>query len=128
LLDHPEWVSQYKQNVPGLVDAALQRGDWVVVELIRHAYAGVFSESPRGQLFGADPVLNYRYLQLERLGATGGFIAKLDRMIEEAAAPLTVQQIEQAKAWAQDEYTRYFDGTSSNEVSNGANTCALADD
>jgi len=39
LLDHPEWIDQYRAQVPGLVESALQRGDWVVVDLLHHAYS-----------------------------------------------------------------------------------------
>jgi len=128
LLDHPEWLTQYKENLPGLMDAAMTHGDWVVVELKHHAYAGAFPGTPRGQLLGADPAMDYRYLRLERLGASGTFITKLDRMLNEASRQLTPRQVADGDSWAQEQYARYFAGSSSNEVSNGANTCQLADD
>jgi hypothetical protein len=128
LLDHPEWLTQFKENLPNLMDAAIERGDWVVVELAHHAYAGAFPDTPRGQLLGADPVMDYRYLRLERLGAGGTFITKLDRMLNEASRQLTPQQVADGDSWAQDQYARYFAGSSSNEVSNGANICQMADD
>lgn len=128
LLDHPEWLTQFKENLPNLMAAAIKRGDWVVVELAHHAYAGAFPDTPRGQLLGADPAMDYRYLRLERLGASGTFITKLDRMLNEATRQLTPQQVADGDRWAQDQYARYFDGSSSNDVSNGANICQMADD
>jgi hypothetical protein len=128
LLDHPEWLAQYRENAPRLVDAAMRRGDWVVVELMHHAYAGIFTDSPRTQMVTPDPVMEYRYLQLERLGARGAFVDKLDGLLAHAAEALTSQQLAEANAWAQEEYTRYFSGSASNEVSNGSNICQISDD
>jgi len=128
LLDHPEWLTQFKQNIPNLIETATRRGDWVAVDLAHHAYAGAFPDTPRGQVLGADPAMDYRYLRLERLGANGAFLTKLDRLLEQASRPLTPQQIDDGDSWAQDRYARYFDGSSSSEVSNGATICQMADD
>jgi hypothetical protein len=38
-----------------------------------------------------------------------------------------VEQIADGDAWAQEIYTRYFDGTSSNGLSNGTNVCQISD-
>ena len=127
LLDHPEWLAQYRMETPALVDAALLKGDWVVVELMRHAYSGAFANSPRGQLFSADPVMDYRYLKLERLGASGDFATKQDVFLARAAAQLSPDQVAASDAWASATFSRYFN-SSSNDVSNGANICQIDDD
>jgi hypothetical protein len=127
LLDHPEWMDQYRAQVPGLVESALQRGDWVVVDLLHHAYSGAFDTSARGQLFGIDPVMDYRLLRLEQLGATGAFADKLAPMVAAAAKALSPMQAADAETWASDHYARYFD-SASNEVANGANICQIDDD
>lgn len=127
LLDHPEWIDQYRAQVPGLVESALKRGDWVIVDLLHHAYSGVFDASARGQLFGVDPVMDYRLLRLEQLGATGAFADKLAPMVAAAAKALTPAQAAAADAWANDYYSNYFNSVS-NEVSNGANICQITDD
>lgn len=127
LLDHPEWLDQYRTQAPGLVESALQRGDWVVVDLLHHAYGGAFGTSARGQLFGIDPVMDYRLLRLEQLGATGAFADKLAPMVAGAAKALSPAQVADADAWAGDYYSRYFN-SASNEVSNGANICDITDD
>jgi hypothetical protein len=127
LLDHPEWINQYRAQVPGLVESALQRGDWVIVDLLHHAYSGAFDTSARGQLFGIDPVMDYRLLRLEQLGATGGFADKLAPRVAGAAKALSSAQAAAAEAWASDYYSRYFN-SASNDVSNGANICQISDD
>jgi hypothetical protein len=127
LLDHPEWIDQYRAQVPGLVESALQRGDWVVVDLLHHAYSGAFDTSARGQLFGIDPLMDYRLLRLEQLGATGGFADKLAPMVAGAANTLSAAQAAAAEAWANDYYSRYFNSVS-DEVSNGADICEITDD
>jgi len=127
LLDHPEWIDQYRAQAPQLVESALQRGDWVIVELLHHAYSGAFDTSARGQLFGLDPAMDYRLLRLEQLGATGEFTDKLAPLVAAAAKDLSPAQAAAADAWANDYHSRYFN-TASNEVSNGANICQITDD
>jgi hypothetical protein len=127
LLDHPEWIDQYRTYVPGLVESALQRGDWVIVDLFHHAYSGAFDTSARGQLFGIDPVMAYRLLRLEQLGATAAFSDRLAPEIAAAAKALSPAQAADADAWASDYYARYFNSVS-NEVANGANICQIDDD
>ena len=126
LLDHPEWVADMRA-VPQLLDHAVRQGDWVAVELLHHAYAGVFGGTPAAQAIRPEPAMDYRYLRLERLGATGAFVQKVDRMLADAAGALTAQQIADGDAWANDTYAHYFSGSSSNEVSNGANICGAED-
>jgi hypothetical protein len=127
LLDHPEWLADML-DVPRMTDYAVRQGDWNAVELMHHSYAGIFRDRPAGQAIQPDPVMDYRYLRLERLGATGAFMHKLDRLLADAANVLTPQQVADGDAWAGDTYTRYFGGSTSNEVANGANICANPED
>lgn len=128
VLDHPEWLSDFKQNGVALADYGFKHGDWGVVGLYGHSYGGVFSSSLLGQLLGTDPVQAYQYLKLQQIGATGAFLKKITGQTNAAAADLTPEQIAQADGWAQDMYTRYFNGSSSNELSNGVNTCGGFDE
>jgi hypothetical protein len=41
---------------------------------------------------------------------------------------LTADEIAQGDDWAQDIYARYFNGTSSNEGTNGASSCGKFED
>jgi hypothetical protein len=128
LVNHPEWLADMRDNVPRMFDYAVRQGDWIAVEQMHHAYAGLFRDTPAGQTIQPDPAMDYRFLRLERLGATGAFVQKLDRMLADTGSGLTPQQIADSDAWAQDEYSSYFAGSSSNEVSNGANICGNMDD
>jgi len=131
MLDHPEWLTLYKQNAPALIDTALQRGDWVAVELMRHAHAGAglahFAESLRRLLVDADPVMNYRYLRLEQFGAQGDLATSLKVSANLIARDLTPQQIAESDSWAQDIYHRYFTGSPTNDVFNGTDICEIDD-
>ena len=125
LMDHPEWLSQYKQNAAALTQTALEHGDWRVVRLLQYAYsAGSSGSDLLGRALGADPEpeQQYRYYRLERLGASGDYAKQLD-VQHQWPSTLSAEQIAAADAWAQDTYTRYFDGTSSNELANWASAC-----
>jgi hypothetical protein len=126
LLDHPEWLATFKQNAMPLARTAIENGDWVAVGIMEHAYGGFFNDFI-SQVTGTDLAQRYRYLRLQRLGASGDFIAKLDEQISGVRPNLTVEQIADGDAWAQEIYTRYFDGTSSNGLSNGTNVCQISD-
>lgn len=117
LLDHPEWLTQYKSNAMMLAQTALQNGDWIVVSLLQDAYSGRFGTALLGQLTGTDQALSYRYLVLNRLGTNDESAGYLDRKIKEASSSLTPDQISNANAWAQDAYTRYFKGITPNQSS-----------
>jgi hypothetical protein len=128
LLDHPEWLADFKQNAPALADYGFKHGDWGVVALTQFAHQGFFSSSLFGQTVQQDPTQAYQYLKLQQIGATGDFVKKISEQTGAAAADLTPDQIAKGDAWAQDMYDRYFNGTTSNELSNGVNTCGGFDE
>lgn len=128
LLDHPEWLGDFKRNALPLAQYGFEHGDWGTAALLGHAYGGSFSSSFFSQVVKPDPLQAYQYLKLQTLGARGEFAQKLQNQVASAADGLTSDQISQADAWAQDMYARYFDGTSSNELSNGVNTCGRFDE
>jgi len=128
VLDHPEWIGQYRDAVPGLVESALQRGDWVIVDLLRRdPYSEVYDSSARAQVFGNDPVMDYRLLRLEQLGATDEFAEWLAAKVAGAAKALSPAQLAAAQEWATDYYSRYFN-SASNEVAHGTDICQITDD
>jgi hypothetical protein len=126
LLDHPEWLVEFKQNAMPLAQAAIENGDWVTVGIMEHAYGGLFNDF-LSQITGTDLAQRYRYLKLQRLGASGDFIAKLDKQISGITQNLTAGQIADGDNWALDTYAHYFNGSSSNELSNGTNVCQISD-
>jgi len=127
LLDHPEWLTQYKENALALAQSGLERGDWRVVKLLEFAYsAGTGGSELLNYVTGPpNSEQSYRYQALIRRGASGAFAAQLDTMFPMAAtdASLNKEQIDAADAWAQDIYTRYFHGTSSNELEKWESSC-----
>ncbi len=128
LLDHPEWLTDFKQNAATLADYGFKHGDWGVVGLYGHAYQGYFTASFFGQTMQPDPIKAYQYMKLQQIAANGDFVKKITDQTSAVAADLTPDQIAQGDAWAQDMYDRYFNGTSSNELSNGVNTCGGFDE
>jgi hypothetical protein len=127
LLDHPEWLTQYKQHALPFVESAIQEGDWRVVDMLQHAYAGDLVGTLLGQQVGTDPALAYRYLKLLRLGAIVR-AASLDQQLAEAQRRLTPDEIADATSWAQDTYARYFAGSSSDEIGKGLHMCRASDE
>lgn len=110
LLDHPEWLAQYKSSAMTIAQAALEQGDWRMVASLRNAYGQTFSVAPLAQLTGGDAVQYYRYLKLELLGATDKNAAALGRQLAEAAQRLTAVDQNAGDAWAQEMYLRFFGG------------------
>jgi hypothetical protein len=113
VLDHPEWLNDFKQNALPLADQAFKNGDWRAVMLYENAYSGSFVAGLFGQLTGTDPVRAYQYLKLQQLGTNSEFIKGITDSVNDAANDLTPEQIAQSDAWAQDMYSRYFSGSSS---------------
>ena len=112
LLDHPEWLQQYKDNAVTIADNALAAGDWDMVDELQHAYEPVgFHFGPLADLIAPDAAMSYRLLRLQRLGASGGSEAAfLDKHLATAAQDLSADAISAGDAWAQDTFIRYFSG------------------
>ena len=123
LLDHPEWLTQYRSSALPLAQAAIERGDWAMVAQLSNGYSGELFFAPLGQLLGIDPAQGYRYLKLQRLGAREGSVPRLDDELAAATRELSVGQIAEGDAWAQDVYLRYFGGQPASSDSAGSNFC-----
>jgi len=109
LFDHPEWLTEYKTNAPAIAQAAVARGDWGAVAQLQHAYArDGLAAHLLSRLIVPDPVQNYRYLKLRRLGANAESAPYYDRDLAFTARGLSTDQIAASDAWAQDTYLRYF--------------------
>lgn len=112
LLRHPEWLGTYRAGVPSMIDAGMAAGDWRVVNILRTAYQPGADGLLAGVL-GSDPVQQFRYLKLYRLGAGPGDIDVLDQQLAVAAARLQPEQLAEASEWAETTFQRSFDGRSS---------------
>ena len=114
LLDHPELLTQYKQNALLVADAAVRQGNWDMVGQLQAAYAQLYSANVLPQLTGPDLVQSYRYAKLRRLGAGARGIRYFDAELRMAAQDLPAADIHAADMWAQDTYQRYFFGKPGN--------------
>ena len=124
LLDHPEWLQQYKDNALTLANAAVAQGDWTMVAQLQRAYAQSNGAGLLGQVTGADPSQAYAYMKLRSLGAASpqgqGFMT---RQLAESAQNLSADAVSNGDAWAQDTYQRYFGANPQNTTPRGFNAC-----
>ena len=117
LFDHPEWLTDFKTNAPAIAQAAVANGDWGAVAQLQHAYARDGSAALMlGRIVAPDPVQNYRYLKLRRLGANAESAPYYDRDLSFVGHGLSADQIAAGDAWAQDTYLRYFNAAPENTV------------
>jgi len=117
LFDHPEWLTEYKTNAPAIAQAAVAAGDWGAVALLQHAYArDGYAALLFGRILAPDPVQNYRYLKLRRLGANAANAPYYDRDLAYTAHDLSAEQIAAGDAWAQDTYVRHFNVAPENTI------------
>ncbi len=109
LLDHPQWVTDFKENAVDLANATVTHGDWTAVRLLALAYVGTFYGSILTQATGTNPANAYRYLRLWRMGAgEKENIDFIDKQIAQAAAQITQVDRDAADRWAQNAYQQYF--------------------
>jgi hypothetical protein len=128
VLDHPEWLMQFKQDGLGIAKAAVAKGDWTMVAQLEFAYHQMFSGSLLAQLTGSDPAQGYAYLKLRRLGARGKDAAYFDSQLAVEAQGLPADVISAGDAWAQDTYQHYFGAKPTNDAVYNVNICQSADD
>jgi hypothetical protein len=123
ILDHPEWLAQYKANALPIAMAAVAQGDWRMVAQLQHAYGRTFGTDLLSQVTGSDPVQAYRYMKLRQLGSPDDKAAYFDRELSYAAQGLSADDISAGDAWAQDSYQRYFGSNPVNRVTRNVNVC-----
>jgi len=130
LFDHPEWLTEYKANALALALAGVAQGDWGMVAQLQHAYArDGYAMIALGRITGPDPVQNYRYLKLRRLGANSQNAPYYDENLAFVAHDLSADDVAAGDAWAQDTYLRYFSAVPENTIgAHHSPTCAGADD
>lgn len=116
LLDHPEWLATFKSDAMVFAQSAIEQGNWKIVQMLASAYGEPANYSLLGQLSGEDASKSYQFLRLLRLGASDQVSAELDKELARSAQQLSPEQISDADAWAQNNFTKYFAGTSSDEA------------
>jgi hypothetical protein len=120
LLDHPEWISQYRQNALALANAAVEHGDWQMVPLLQYAYSTpkYFEGNLIAQVAGSDPAKAYRYAKLRQLGSGGRDTPEAILINSSTGAvlaepefeTLSAETIAAGDAWAEDAFRRFFGG------------------
>lgn len=109
LLNHPEWLIQFKQNALALAQHGVTQGNWLAVHALTQAYLGNASGFLLTQATGPDPTKAFAYMQLEKLGNPDARAAvETDRRLALAAEQLTPEQQADAETWAQDTYAHFF--------------------
>ncbi len=109
LLDHPEWLTDYKQNALAIAQNALEGGDWKMVDILRNSYSNNLGISLFSQVTGHDDVQTYRYLKLHSFGLPSGVTSDwTTKLLATEAADISADAKRDADAWAQDAYQRYF--------------------
>jgi len=126
VVDHPEWLSEYKQNALVYADATVEKGDWTMVSQLAMAYEGNVP-SLLGQVTGVDAAMTYRYLVLSRLGVqdhgNDKTVGYLDMRLKTLAENLTIEQKLAAEDWARDAYQNYFTNNRKNSAYNSFTVC-----
>ena len=124
LLDHPEWLQDYKDNAMSLANAAVEQGDWAMVGQLQRAYAQSTGASLLSQVTGADPVQAYAYLKLRSLGSeTSQGTSFLNRQLADAAQGLPTGAVTEGDTWAQSTYQQYFGTNPQFNMPRGVNPC-----
>ncbi len=124
LLDHPEWLQDYKDNAMSLANTAVEQGDWTMVGQLQRAYAQSNNAGLLGQVTGADPSQAYAYLKLRSLGAvTPQGSSFLNRQLTDAAQGLPTGAVTEGDTWAQNTYQQYFGTNPQINTPRGFNPC-----
>lgn len=124
LFDHPEWLTEYKQYAPVLMKKAIERGDWAMVG--QRARASMEGPSWISQITRKDPVENYGYLRLLRLGASGvSDTGTIDQLLNTAARSLSEESRHKADNWARQTFENSFGGVPDREGMSRRPPCQL---
>jgi len=124
LLDHPEWLQDYKANALSLANSAVEQGDWTMVNQLQRAYAQSSGAGLLAQVTGGDPSQAYAYLKLRSLGAvTPQGNSFLSRQLADAAQNLPADAVTQGDTWAQNAYQQYFGANPQINTPRGFNPC-----
>jgi hypothetical protein len=123
ILDHPEWLAQYKADALNMAMSAVSQGDWRMIAQLQRAYAGGLGANLLGQVTGSDPAQAYRYMKLRQLGSSDEKAAYFGKELSYAAQGLSDSDISSGDAWAQDAYQRYFSANPVNNVMRNVNAC-----
>jgi hypothetical protein len=123
LIDHPEWLSEYKENALSLANAGVENGDWAMVNQLYLAYRddNISNIGMLHLVTGSDNQMAYRYEKLNLLGVSkddkNDVLDTMQTELQSLSKDLTPEQITAADAWAQNAYASYFGSDPRSSVS-----------
>ncbi len=132
LIDHPDWLTTYKDNALTIASAAVARGDWLAAWKLSQAYeTGTSSTTLLGQVTRADPVLSYRYFRLLQLGLGSDSSSITASYFSDEEAKRMLKDVppdaaRDAEAWAQDTFRRNFSANPQHHVFERRHDCPVA--
>lgn len=127
LIDSPESLRLYRAEAPGLIEEALEDGDWKMVDMLAYAH-WPGTKSLLAGLVGHDLGQYYQYLKLFRLGADAQSASRLDRQLDDAASSLDPERKAGADTWAQAMFERHFSGFSTEAAPPNWDACAISEE
>jgi hypothetical protein len=114
LINHPEWLVDYRAHALTMANEQVEKGDWAMAALLENAYSQQMQYAPLAQITGEDPTKAYRYFRLLQLGKIR---EAPDDELAEFMQTLSASQIDEADAWAQDTFLHNFGGQPSPDAS-----------
>jgi hypothetical protein len=101
---------EYASYVMQLAQSALQQGSWPAAISMMYVYSGQPLSAYARTLASYDPVKEFEYSQLVRLGTPDGSIdaQHLDRRLSLMRQTLSRRQVEDGSNWATQTYRQYF--------------------
>lgn len=112
----PQWLADYEQNAVALVNSAIDRGDWSMMQIVLNAYMSANSE--RADLLShylpASSAQVYRYYKLWSLGNYGeslGAYGDGSRGMDAASSQMTAAEVAAADEWATQMYRQHFNAS-----------------
>lgn len=105
LINHPEWLTEFKQNALSIAKASVEKGDIAMVGKLQSAYSGIYPSLLSG-VTGIDQAESYRYLNLLYLASPEN--QNVGRRLKKIADQLPINIQQDAQSWAEQTYKNNF--------------------
>lgn len=128
VLDHPEWLAQYKQHALDVADQSLARGNWTMARQFYDALGAVHGETFFGQLTGRDAAKQYRYSKLMQLGEDPSDRSFIDSELSSLLPSLSANDITVGDIWARNTYRRFFASHAGRHAVTSTEVCQMSKD
>ena len=128
VLDHPEWLAQYKLHALDIADQSLERGNWTMARQFYDALGAVHGETLFGQLTGRDIAQQYRYAKLMQLGEDAAGSSAIDSEVSALLPSLSENDIAVGDIWARNTYQHFFASHADRRAVTSTEVCQMAKD